>query len=58
MTAQLAEIWEILDAMKKRIKLQNTYAKEIHRQVKLMTRIDTHERHPNDKRNLPHSEAR
>jgi hypothetical protein len=40
MTAQLAEIWEVLDALKEKIELQNACAKEIRRHVKLITKVN------------------
>jgi hypothetical protein len=41
MTAQLAAIWEVLDAMKEKIELQNACAKEIRRHVKLIVKVST-----------------
>jgi hypothetical protein len=57
MTDQLAEIWEMLDEMKEKIQLQNTYTKEIKRHVQLMTKSATQERTQDDQGNLQDSAA-
>jgi hypothetical protein len=57
MTAQLAEIWDILDEMKGKIELQNAYVSEIQRQVKFITKSTTQERTQDDQRNLQDSAA-